>query len=125
MPPLPSPKKTSDDPPLQWRPVIWYFLFTLGMLWVWQEAAPRVVYRTVPYSEFKNDLKQGEVVECVVKETEISGKVRPKPTTSKETSQGTATTTPATQDPHRRRHRHREPRLCLSPTIPPNPNRKR
>ena len=97
MPPLPSPKKTSDDPPLQWRPVIWYFLFTLGMLWVWQEAAPRVVYRTVPYSEFKNDLKQGEVVECVVKETEISGKVRPKPTTSKETSQGTATTTPATR----------------------------
>ena len=97
MPPLPSPKKTSDDPPLQWRPVIWYFLFTLGMLWVWQEAAPRVVYRTIPYSEFKNDLKQGEVVECVVKETEISGKIRPKPTASKETSQGTATKTPATR----------------------------
>jgi cell division protease FtsH len=96
MPPLPSSKKTSEGPPLQWQSVIWYFLFTLGMLWVWQEAAPRA-YRTIPYSEFKDDLRQGEVVECVVKETEISGKIRPKPTASRETSPGTATKMPATQ----------------------------
>ena len=97
MPSLPSPKKTSDGPPQQWQWTIWYLIFTLGMLWVWQEGAQRATYRTIPYSEFKRDLKQGEVVDCVVKETEISGKIQPKPSASKETSQGTATKIPATQ----------------------------
>ena len=97
MPPLPSSKKTSEGPPLQWQPVIWYFLFTLGMLWFfWQEAAPRAALRTIPYSQFKDDLKRGpEVVECVVKQAEISGKLQPKPATSTETSQGTSTKKPA------------------------------
>ncbi len=95
MPPLPSSKKTSEGPPLQWQPVIWYFLFTLGMLWFWQEAAPRAALRTIPYSQFKDDLKRGEVVECVVKQAEISGKIQPKPATSTETFQGTSTKKPA------------------------------
>jgi hypothetical protein len=95
MPPLPSSKETSEGPPLQWQPVIWYFLFTLGMLWFWQEAAPRAALRTIPYIQFKDDLKRGEVVECVVKQAEISGKIQPKPATSTETSQGTSTKKPA------------------------------
>jgi hypothetical protein len=88
MPPLPGSKKTLEGPPLQWQPVIWYFLFTLGMLWFWQEAAPRAALRTIPYSQFKDDLKRGEVVECVVKQAEISGKIQPKPATFTETSRG-------------------------------------
>lgn len=79
-PSLPSSKKKSERPPTLWQPLIWYFIFTLGMLWVWQEAARQVVFRAIPYSEFKEHLKNGEVVECWVKETEIVGKIQPKPT---------------------------------------------
>jgi cell division protease FtsH len=90
-PSLPSPNKKSEGPPIRWQPLIWYFIFTLGMLWVWQEAARQVVFRAIPYSEFKQHLKQGEVVECSVKDTEIVGKIQPKP------AQATQSPTPASK----------------------------
>ena len=95
-------KKTSDASPWQWQPLVWYFILTLGMLWVWQEAARQVIFQTIPYSEFKQYLRQGEVVECSIKETEIVGKIQPKgsasgraePATTAKT-QGTQGTTPS------------------------------
>ncbi|HUA16757.1 MAG TPA: ATP-dependent zinc metalloprotease FtsH [Verrucomicrobiae bacterium] len=85
---LPNPKQTkqSDNwPPMpHWSSFIWYIILMAGLLWVWQEAAHQIVYRTIPYSEFKNDLKQGEVVECSVEESDITGKIQPKTPPAKE-----------------------------------------
>jgi cell division protease FtsH len=76
---LPDPKKKRELwSPQQWGGIILYFILTLGMLWVWQEAARQVKYRTIPYSEFKDDLKRGEVVECWVEQSDIQGKIQPR-----------------------------------------------
>ncbi len=100
-PPLPSSqKKTGSWPPPQWRPFLWYFVLMLGMLWVWQEAARQVVFRTIAYSDFKEDLKRGEVVECSIGQNEIEGKIHPKATASEEkaTASAPASKTPATEN---------------------------
>ncbi len=48
-----------------------------------------MVFRTIPYSEFIGYLKRGEVTECSVGETEIEGRIQPKPSTaSQETKSG-------------------------------------
>jgi cell division protease FtsH len=98
---LPNPKKQVKAwPPPQWRGLlIWYVLLTLGMLWFWQEAGRQVTYRTIPYSEFKDDLKRGDVVECSVGESDIQGKIQPKASGSeqKETGSTSAAKSPAPQ----------------------------
>jgi cell division protease FtsH len=103
---LPPPnQKTGNLPPVQWRSLIWYLILMLGTLWVWQEAARQMVYRTIPYSEFKDDLERSEVVQCSVGQTEIQGKIQPKPASppekekekEKSTESAGATKTPPTQ----------------------------
>jgi len=81
MPPsLPNSKKTpAGVPPQHWHWWIWYLIFMLSMLWLWQEAAHQMVYRTVDYSQFKKYLAQSEIVECAVGQSEITGKIQPKP----------------------------------------------
>ena len=76
--PIKKPAKVDKLEP-QWRLWIWYFLLTLLVLWIWQELGNKVEYRTIPYSEFKSYLAQGAVVEAVVKQDEIDGRVVPKP----------------------------------------------
>lgn len=95
---LPTPpKKTGNLPPVQWRSAIWYFILMLATLWVWQEAARQVVYRTIPYSEFKDDLEHGEVVDCSVGQDDIQGKIQPKTASAAESSENTtAAKTPKT-----------------------------
>src|SRR5947209_14401215 len=56
----------------------WYLLFMLLLLWLWQAAVGQYAVRTIPYSEFKSALKNREVVECVVKEDAVEGKIQPK-----------------------------------------------
>jgi hypothetical protein len=63
--------------PPQWRPLIFYAIFMLTTLWLWQEVAQQAAVRAIPYSEFKDDLRDGEVVECSVGQTEILGKIEP------------------------------------------------
>jgi cell division protease FtsH len=87
-----SKQKAGSGPPKQWGSLIWFFIFTLGMLWLWQEAARQVVYRTIPYSEFKDDLKRGEVVQCSVEQNEIRGEIQPRVTSPKETAPAAAKT---------------------------------
>jgi cell division protease FtsH len=75
--PIKKPTKVDKLEP-QWRLWLWYFLITLLVLWVWQELGNQVEYRTIPYSEFRNYLKQGAVAEAVVKQNEIDGRIVPK-----------------------------------------------
>jgi cell division protease FtsH len=49
----------------------------LLLLWVWQEGARQVGTRTIPYSQFKAYVRNGEVTECAVQQTEITGNIQP------------------------------------------------
>jgi len=51
----------------------------LLLLWFWQSTVSQFAYKTIPYSEFKEHLRRGEVAEVVVKEDAIEGKIQPKP----------------------------------------------
>lgn len=67
-------------PPARWGMLIGYFVTTLAMLWMWQEVMKQANVRTIPYSEFKREVLAGTVVECAVREDDIVGTIRPKPT---------------------------------------------
>ncbi len=57
-----------------------YLLLALVLLWLWQDlGASQLIYRTIPYSAFKEHLKRGEVVEVTLHPDEIIGRIRPKP----------------------------------------------
>jgi cell division protease FtsH len=75
--PIKKPAKVDKLEP-QWRPWLWYFIVSLLVLWVWQELANQVEFRTIPYSEFKSYLKEGIVTEALVKQDEIDGRIVPK-----------------------------------------------
>ena len=51
----------------------------LAMLWFWQEASRQLTTRTIPYSQFKALLHERRVADLTIEETEITGKVLPKP----------------------------------------------
>jgi FtsH Extracellular len=74
--PGPTENKTPAGWHPQWGRIVWYALLALMALWLWQETLPSVAYRTIPYSEFKQRLAEGEVVECVVASDEIEGKIK-------------------------------------------------
>jgi cell division protease FtsH len=65
--------------PMQWRSFpYWYLLLMLLLLWAWQGAMQFTV-KEIPYSEFKNHLRNGAVLEAQVHETSVQGKIKPKP----------------------------------------------
>jgi cell division protease FtsH len=65
-------------------------------IWMWQSMIVQSSYKTIPYSEFKSHLRQGEVLECAVKEDAIEGKIQPKPQTpSANSSTGISNAPPA------------------------------
>ncbi len=74
-PPPNPPQKRPDWSRGQWMAIGWYVLMTLGMLWFWQETDRFAAPRTIPYSEFKQRLAAGEVVECSVSPDVIEGKI--------------------------------------------------
>src|SRR3954471_12424049 len=68
--------------PTEWKSFpYWYLLLMLVLLWVWNGAFMQFSVRTLPYSEFKDYLRKGEVTECAVKENAVDGKIVPKPGT--------------------------------------------
>jgi cell division protease FtsH len=93
MKPSPSipPRKVQIAPP-EWRSLIFYAIFMLATLWIWQEVVQQVAVRTIPYSQFKESVRSGEVVECSVKETEIDGKIQPHPSTGAQEQKASSTT---------------------------------
>jgi cell division protease FtsH len=69
--------------------MFWYFTLMLGMLWFWQEASHELTTRTIPYSQFKALVAEGRVAELTINETEISGKVLPRPAPERKASLAT------------------------------------
>ena len=71
----PKPRRT----PLEWRSFpYWYLLLMLVLLWLWQGAFMQFSVQSIAYSEFKEHLRNREVVECAVKENVIDGRIEPK-----------------------------------------------
>jgi cell division protease FtsH len=60
-----------------WRFLAVYFVVSLLILWGWQELFGQMALRTIPYSEFKSALAKHEVVQAVVKQNEIDGRIVP------------------------------------------------
>jgi cell division protease FtsH len=71
-----SGKPNLPPPAPNWKFVIGYLVFTLLMLTLWQEVISNSLVKTIPYSEFKNHIQKGEVVECLIRETEITGTIK-------------------------------------------------
>ncbi len=74
-----APMKKPVMPTPQWSTWIWFILMTLLMVWFWQEGPRQVGTRTISYSQFKDYVKNGEVTDCSVEQTEITGTIQPKP----------------------------------------------
>ena len=95
----PSPQINKQGmPPAQWSTWIWFVLMTLTMVWFWQEGPRQVGTQTIPYSQFKQYLENGEVADCSIQQTEIEGKIQPsaKPNPKAEaSSKSVATPAPA------------------------------
>jgi cell division protease FtsH len=74
----PPPKKDSKPKPPKWSSPLWYLPIMLLLLWFWQSTVNQLSFRNIPYSEFKAALERGEVVECVVKQDAVEGRIEPK-----------------------------------------------
>src|ERR1700736_5691367 len=74
--PIKKPAKI-DQPPPRWQWSIAYLLFTLLILWGWQDVFYQLSVRTIPYSQFKAYLARHEVVAAIVKQDEIDGRIVP------------------------------------------------
>src|SRR3974390_1165774 len=60
-----------------WRSNLWAFFVMLVMLWSWQAAVNQLTVRKIPYSEFRAHLARHEVVDAVVRQNEIFGRIVP------------------------------------------------
>ena len=72
-------KSPSDVLPHSPRFFFGYLALALLALWLWQDAARNLAYRTIPYSEFKQALARGEVRKVSIEQDRIEGELLPKP----------------------------------------------
>ena len=72
-----DPRRNVGETPPRWRNSMWYLpLMVLILLWILQGFANEMAPLTIPYSEFKNMLAGGLVLECQITQERISGKAR-------------------------------------------------
>jgi cell division protease FtsH len=76
----PPDDRGSKRIPPRWS-AYWYVPIMLLILWAWQSAVMQFAYRNIPYSEFKDRVRKGEIAECTIKETTIEGTIKPKAST--------------------------------------------
>src|SRR5436190_22469270 len=72
------PKRDFKPGPPKWSSPLWFLPFMLLLLWFWQSTLAQFAFKTIAYSEFKDRLARGEVVECAVKESTIEGRIQGK-----------------------------------------------
>jgi cell division protease FtsH len=81
----PPPKidlKVPDKNKPNWIFNFWPFFVMLLVLWAWQVAVNQFTVRTIPYSEFRARLALHEVMDAVVKQDEILGRIVPRAATA-------------------------------------------
>jgi cell division protease FtsH len=69
--------KIPDKNKPNWRVNLWPYFIMLLVLWGWQAVVNQFAVRTIPYSEFRAHLIRHEVVDAVVKQDEILGRITP------------------------------------------------
>src|SRR4029077_8474152 len=74
----PSPPGEFRPKPPRWTSPLWYLPLMVLLLWFWQTSVSQFSYRSIPYSEFKACLNRHEVAECLIREDDIEGKIKPK-----------------------------------------------
>ncbi|MGE0487954.1 MAG: ATP-dependent zinc metalloprotease FtsH [Vulcanimicrobiota bacterium] len=55
----------------------WYLALGLLLLWVWQGALLERTIQTLTYSQFKEHVRQSQVLECEIQSDQIVGKLKP------------------------------------------------
>ena len=68
-------KGSGPNLPPSYRLPVWNILLMLILLWIWQDAITNYTVRTLPYSEFKEHVRKGEVIEATVSPDRIQGKI--------------------------------------------------
>ncbi len=92
----PNPKKPPEmRSPTAWAPIVGYVVVSLLMLAIWQDMYGSASVRTIEYSVFKSYLAKGEVEECSIQDTEIDGRIVPRPASPQSPSATVATTAEA------------------------------
>ena len=66
-------------PGQKWGRFFWYLVLLLIIFWFWQSMSTQLNVRAIPYSQFKALAAQKRVADLTISETEISGRVLPKP----------------------------------------------
>jgi cell division protease FtsH len=76
-----DPRQNRETPPTtpNWRLAWLYIPLMLLILWIWQDQLHQMSISTIPYSQFKRHLAEGEISECRIEDTEITGRIVPKP----------------------------------------------
>ncbi len=70
-----DPRRDAKPNPPRLTSPLWYIPLLLIALWFWQSTMSQFSYRTIPYSEFKELLRRGEVRDLVVKDDSIEGRM--------------------------------------------------
>jgi cell division protease FtsH len=62
----------------QWGLPLWYIVITIVLIAIWQSTLTQLTVKEIPYSEFKQRLARGEITECKVGVTDITGLIKSK-----------------------------------------------
>src|SRR5689334_13452578 len=60
----------------QWGLPLWYIVITIAPIAIWQRTLTQLTVKEIPYSELKQRLARGEVTECKVGATDITGFIK-------------------------------------------------
>ena len=63
----------------QWGLPLWYIVITLVLIAVWQSTLTQITVKEIPYSEFKDRLNRGEVIDAKVGAADIQGTIKINP----------------------------------------------
>ncbi len=129
----PSPKESPKDPkrkpptpgggdlPPVWRGLLWYIPVLLFLLWFWQYLFSSMSVETIPYSQFKQYLAQGEVKDCDVEQDEILERSPPRARRRQKPTRPRPKRRPRRNEPRRRRR----PKNGPPKNRPPKNSRRR
>ena len=75
----PAPKREFKPKPPKWTSPLWYLPLMLLLLWFWQSTISQFAYKIIPYSQFKDYVRNHQVISCVISTDDIQGQIEPKP----------------------------------------------